>query len=136
VLGIDLGTRRIGLACSDRSGTIATPLRVLERSGDRGRDHRAIVDIAIDEEAERIVVGWPLSLSGDEGPAARAARLEADELQVVAGEVPVELHDERLTTVSAERSLLEAGLRRDARTKVRDAVAAAVMLQAYLEGPR
>jgi putative Holliday junction resolvase len=136
VLGIDLGSRRIGLACSDRSGTIATPLRVLERSGDRGRDHRAIVDIAIDEEAERIVVGWPLSLSGDEGPAARAARLEADELQVVAGEVPVELHDERLTTVSAERSLLEAGLRRDARTKVRDAVAAAVMLQAYLEGPR
>jgi putative Holliday junction resolvase len=94
------------------------------------------VDIAIDEEADRIVVGWPLSLSGDEGPAARAARLEADELQAVAGEVPVELHDERLTTVSAERSLLEAGLRRDARTKVRDAVAAAVMLQAYLEGPR
>jgi putative Holliday junction resolvase len=135
-LGIDLGSRRIGLACSDRSGTIATPLRVLERSGDRGRDHRAIVDIAIDEEADRIVVGWPLSLSGDEGPAARAARLEADELQAVAGEVPVELHDERLTTVSAERSLLEAGLRRDARTKVRDAVAAAVMLQAYLEGPR
>lgn len=136
MLGIDLGSRRIGLACSDRSGTIATPLRVLERSGDRGRDHRAIVDIAIDEEADRIVVGWPLSLSGDEGPAARAARLEADELQAVAGEVPVELHDERLTTVSAERSLLEAGLRRDARTKVRDAVAAAVMLQAYLEGPR
>jgi putative Holliday junction resolvase len=136
VLGIDLGSRRIGLACSDRTGTIATPLRVLERSGDRGRDHRAIVQIATDEEAERIVVGWPLSMSGDEGPAARAARLEADELQAVSGELPVELHDERLTTVSAERSLLEAGLRRDARTKVRDAVAAAVMLQAYLEGRR
>jgi putative Holliday junction resolvase len=135
-LGIDLGSRRIGLACSDRTRTIATPLRVLERSGDRGRDHRAIVEIAVEEEVERIVVGWPLSMSGDEGPAARAARVEADELQIVAGDVPVELHDERLTTVSAERSLLEAGLRRDARTKVRDAVAAAVMLQAYLEGTR
>lgn len=136
MLGIDLGSRRIGLACSDRTGTIATPLRVLERSGDRARDHAAIAEIMIDEEVERIVVGWPLSMSGDEGPAARAARLEAEELQAVAGDVPVELHDERLTTVSAERSLLEAGLRRDARTKVRDAVAAAVMLQAYLDGPR
>jgi putative pre-16S rRNA nuclease len=134
VLGVDLGSRRIGLACSDATGTIATPLRVLERSGDRARDHRAIVEVARDEEAERIVVGWPLSMSGDEGPAARAARAEADALQELAGDVAVVLHDERLTTVTAERSLLESGMRRDARTKVRDAVAAAVMLQSYLEG--
>jgi len=136
VLGIDLGSRRIGVACSDRSGTIASPLRVLERSGDRARDHRRIAEIALDEEAERIVVGWPLSMSGEEGPSARAARLEAEELAAVAPEVVVDLHDERLTTVSAERALLEAGLRREARTKVRDAVAAAVMLQAYLDAPR
>jgi putative Holliday junction resolvase len=137
VLGVDLGSRRIGLACSDATGTIASPLRVLERSGTHLGDHRAIVAAARDEEATRIVVGLPLSLSGDVGPAAQAALDEVEELRVVAGdELPVDVHDERLTTVTAERSLLESGMKRQARTRVRDAVAAAVMLQSYLEAPR
>lgn len=134
VLGVDLGSRRIGLACSDATGTIASPLRVLVRSGDEARDHRAIVEAATEEEAERIVVGWPLSMSGAEGTAAVAARAEADAIRAIAGDIAVELHDERLTTVTAERALLESGMRRKSRTKVRDAVAAAVMLQAYLDG--
>jgi putative Holliday junction resolvase len=137
MIGVDLGSRRIGLACSDPTGTIATPLQVLERAGDHRADHRAIVDVAHENEAERIIVGLPLSLSGDEGPAARAVRTEVEELRGVAGEaLPVEVHDERFTTVTAERSLIQARLRREARRRIRDAVAAAVMLQSYLEVAR
>jgi putative Holliday junction resolvase len=131
---VDLGSRRIGLALSDPSGTLASPLAVLERTGDRAADHRAIVDAAVEAEATAIVVGLPRSLSGKEGPAARDARAEADELRVVAGDgLPVEMYDERLTTVTAQRSLVEAGVRRDARKRVVDKVAAAVMLQGWLE---
>jgi putative Holliday junction resolvase len=81
-----------------------------------------------------IVVGLPLSLSGAIGPAARAALDEVDELRAAAGDdIEVESFDERLTTVTAERSLREARMRRDARRRVVDKVAAAVMLQTYLE---
>ena len=140
ILGVDLGSRRIGLACSDRTGTIATPLKVLERSGSPDQDDQAIVRVAIAEEVECIVVGLPLSLSGRDGPAASAVRSEAEALRRVAGRIAgptmtVELHDERLTTVTAERSLLESGMRRDQRRKIRDAVAAAVILQSYLDRP-
>jgi putative Holliday junction resolvase len=131
---VDLGSRRIGLALSDPSGTLASPLAVLERTGDRAADHRAIVDAAVESEATAIVVGLPRSLSGKEGPAARDARAEVDELRVVAGDsLPVEMYDERLTTVTAQRALVEAGMRRDARKRVVDKFAAAVMLQGWLE---
>jgi putative Holliday junction resolvase len=136
VLGVDLGSRRIGLAVSDPSGTIASPHDVLQRSKDRAVDHRAIVAAALEADATRIVIGLPLSLSGDDGPAARAVREEADQLREIAGDLPVELHDERLTTVTAERTLVEAEMRRDARRRVIDKVAAAVMLQSYLEATR
>src|SRR4051794_31950929 len=136
MLGVDLGSRRIGLACSDPTGTIASPLRVIERSGDVVSDHRAIVEAAREWEAECIVVGLPLSLSGAEGPAARGVRVEIEGLREVAGPMlAIESHDERLTTVTAERDLLAAGLKRDARRGWRDAVAAAVMLQSYLDRP-
>ena len=131
-LGLDLGARRIGVAASDRSGTIASPLTVLERTGSRHEDHRRIARLVADEEADRVVVGLPLSLDGSLGPAARAAQAEADELRAAVA-VPVELFDERLTTVSAERSLIEARMRREARRRVVDKVAAAVMLQAWLD---
>jgi putative pre-16S rRNA nuclease len=134
VLGVDLGSRRIGLALSDPSGTLASPLAVLKRSGDRAADHRAIVAAAREAEADTIVVGLPRSLSGREGPAARDARAEVAELVQVAGDgVSVEMYDERLTTVTAQRTLVEAGVRRDARKRVVDKVAAAVMLQGWLE---
>jgi putative Holliday junction resolvase len=132
VLGIDLGSRRIGVAVSDATGMLASPLTVLQRSGDPAADHRAIAKIVREEEAERVVVGLPLSLSGAVGPAARAALEEAAAMADVVG-VPVETYDERLTTVSANRSMMEQNMRAAARRRIIDKVAAAVMLQSWLE---
>jgi putative Holliday junction resolvase len=138
VLGVDLGSRRIGLALSDPTGTVASPLSVLTRTGSRARDHRAIVDAALEAEAATIVVGLPLSLSGKTGPAARATLDEIEELRALAepSGVGVETYDERLTTVIAEQGLQAAKMRRDARRRVVDKVAAAVMLQSFLERAR
>lgn len=133
VLGLDLGTKRIGIAVSDRSGTIATPLTVLQRSGRRQIDHQRIAELVAEEEAEAVVVGMPYHLSGVAGPAAKAAALEAEALASVVG-VPVATHDERLTTVTAERALQEASVRGPQRRAVIDKVAAAVILQAWLDG--
>jgi putative Holliday junction resolvase len=135
-LGVDLGARRIGLALSDPSRTVATPHEVLRRSGDPAADRRAIVDTARRQDANVIVVGLPLSLSGRSGPAARAALEEVEALRAVAGDIEITVHDERLTTVTAERALTEAGMRREARRRVVDKVAAAVMLQSWLERER
>jgi putative pre-16S rRNA nuclease len=136
VLGVDLGSRRIGLALSDPTRTVASPLDVILRAKLHADDHRAILAAAREHEARTIVVGLPLSLSGDIGPAARATLDEVEELRALAGDdVTVEVFDERLTTVTAERSLREARMRRDARRRVVDKVAAAVMLQTFLERP-
>jgi putative holliday junction resolvase len=135
-LGVDLGERRIGLALSDPSRTVASPHDVLRRSGDPVVDRRAIVDVAQETGAGVIVVGLPLSLSGKTGPAARAALAEVEALRAIAGEIEVVVHDERLTTVTAERALIEGRVRRDARRQVIDKVAAAVMLQSWLERAR
>jgi putative Holliday junction resolvase len=132
-LGVDLGERRIGLALSDPSRTVATPHEVLRRSGDPDADRRAIVEAARDQHANVIVVGLPLSLSGRTGPAARATLDEVEALRAVAGDIEVTVHDERLTTVTAERALIEARMGREARREVVDKVAAAVMLQSWLE---
>ena len=134
-LGIDLGSKRIGVAVSDRSGTIASPLTVVARSGDVGRDHQRLRDLVVEEEAEVLVVGLPLSLDGSMGLAARGAMDEADVLATVVG-VPVETFDERLTTVTADRALMQANMRAQARRRVVDKVAAAVMLQAWLDRRR
>lgn len=135
VLGLDLGTKRVGVAVSDRSGTIASPLLVLARSGSPAQDHRRIAALVAEEEAEAVVVGLPLSLSGELGPAARGAIAEARALATVV-DVPVLTHDERLTTVSADRALMEAGIGAQARRRHVDKVAAAVMLQAWLDAGR
>jgi len=134
-LGIDLGAKRIGVALSDSAGTLATPYEVVERTGDRPRDHRRIAALAEEAGAEVLVVGLPRSLDGTEGPAARAARAEAEELAAATG-LPVELWDERLTTVAADRELLGLDLKAPARRKVIDKVAASVMLQAWLDHRR
>jgi putative holliday junction resolvase len=132
VLGLDLGSKRVGIALSDRSGTIASPFTVLQRSGSLKRDHEAIARLVVEEECERVVVGLPLSLDGTLGRAAQSAIDEAERLATVVG-VPVETYDERLTTVSADRALIEAKMRADARRRVVDKVAAAVMLQAWID---
>ena len=134
VLGVDLGSVRIGLALSDPTRTVASPHSVLRRAGDHGADHRAIAAIAREHEVATIVVGLPLSLSGAKGPAARAAEAEIEELRRALGpDVHVVAHDERLTTVTAERSLDEARVRRADRAAIVDKIAAAVMLQSWLE---
>jgi putative pre-16S rRNA nuclease len=134
ILGVDLGSRRIGLALSDTTGTLASPYAVLTRSGNRAQEHDAILAAARENEVDRIVVGLPRGLSGKAGPAELAAVDEIEELRVAAGgDIRIEGYDERFTTVIAERSLVQAGMRRDARKKVVDKVAAAVMLQSYLE---
>jgi putative holliday junction resolvase len=134
VLGVDLGSRRIGLAISDPDGRVATPHAVIERSGDPAVDHQTILAQAREAGASRVVVGLPLSLSGDTGPAARAVLGEVDALRALAGEeVTVETHDERLTTVIAEQGMREARVPRRARRRTVDSAAATVMLQSYLE---
>jgi putative pre-16S rRNA nuclease len=134
-LGLDLGTKRIGVAVSDRSGTLASPLTVIERGRSRRVDHARIADLVRAEEADFVVVGLPIGLSGDAGRAAQAARSEAEALATVVG-VPVETHDERFTTVTAERSLAEAGVTGRARRQVIDKAAAAVILQSWLDARR
>ncbi len=131
-LGVDPGSKRIGLAVSDLSGTIASPLTVLKRSRSRRHDLDEIARIAREEEAEIIVMGLPLNMDGTEGPAAKAAIAEARQLATVV-DVPVEMHDERLTTVTAERSMIDAGLDAVQRRQRVDKVAAAVMLQSWLD---
>jgi putative Holliday junction resolvase len=135
-LGVDLGERRIGLALSDPSRTVASPHDVLFRSGDRDADNAMILLAARDAEATTIVVGLPLSLNGKLGPAAKQAQKDVAALRALAGDdFEIVLHDERLTTVTAERALMEARMNREARKRVVDKVAAAVMLQSWLEGP-
>jgi len=134
-LGVDLGSRRIGVAVSDPSGVLASPLQVVMRTGDRGRDHRILIDLARELGADRIVVGLPISLDGSMGPAARAVLEEVEELAATT-EVPVETYDERLTTVTADRALREQGMKGPDRRQVVDKAAAAVLLQTWLDGRR
>ncbi|HEY8544312.1 MAG TPA: Holliday junction resolvase RuvX [Acidimicrobiales bacterium] len=129
-LGLDLGEKRIGVALS--SGSLATPYEVVHRSGSRERDHAAIARLAEEAGAELIVVGLPLSLDGTKGPAARTVEAEAEELRVQVG-LPVELWDERLSTVEATRRLGGAGVRGRKRRHVIDQVAATVILQSWLD---
>ena len=134
-LGIDLGTKRIGVALANSEGTVATPFEVVARSGDRARDHRAIAVLAEETGAVALVVGLPLSLDGSVGAAAASAQAEAAELAEATG-LPVELWDERLTTVSADRDLMALEMGARARRRVVDKVAASVMLQAWLDHRR
>lgn len=133
VLGLDPGTKRVGVAVSDPLGITAQPRGVLDGSDPHLME--AIAGLAVEVGAERIVVGLPVSLNGSEGPAAIAAREFAAAVGEATG-LPVELADERFTSVTAERVLVQAGLSGRRRRAVRDRVAAAVMLQAYLDGGR
>ena len=131
-LGIDLGSKRIGIAISDRTGTIASPLTMIVRSGSVRRDHAAIAELVEEEEVEMVVVGLPLNMNGSVGPAAQAAMREAEALATVV-RMPVVTFDERRTTVTADRALMEGGIGAQARRKLVDKVAAAVMLQQWLD---
>jgi putative Holliday junction resolvase len=138
VVGLDLGARRIGVAVSDSAGVVAVARCTISRSGDREDDERRILAVVEEASAGVVVVGLPLGLDGLSGKAAEAALSEARRLSEVLAPkgVEVQTFDERFTTVSAERGLAEAGVRRKVRRKVVDQAAAAVMLQAWLDRRR
>jgi putative Holliday junction resolvase len=131
-LGRDLGSVRIGVAASDPGRVIASPYDVIVRGKDHAADHAAIAGAVADTEASVVVVGLPRNMSGKETAAAQAVRAEADELRAVLP-VPVVFWDERLSTVTAQRSLIEGGMRRKQRKGSVDKVAAAVILQSWLD---
>ena len=130
-LGIDLGDRRIGVAVS--SGRVASPIETVERSGDVGRDHRRLLDLADEWGVDRLVIGLPLSLDGSEGPAARKVLAEVAELRALTP-LPIDTYDERLTTVTAAQRLQEGGVSARDRRRMIDQLAATVLLQAWLDG--
>lgn len=139
-LGVDLGERRIGIALSDPTGVIASPHSVLARGGDHAADHAGIIRLAREAEVSMIVVGVPRSLSGHQGPSERMALAEIEEIARAAGacepSIAVEGYDERLTTVVAERAMAATGTRARERRQSVDMVAAAVMLQGFLDSRR
>ncbi len=130
ILGLDPGQRRIGVALSDPTGTIASPHSVIDRRSAEFTD--AVRSLCEEHGVERIVVGLPTGLSGVEGPSAASARGVGAAVADATG-LPVEYQDERFTTVTAEAALLEGGVKRSKRRDVRDKVAASVILQTYLD---
>ncbi len=131
VMALDLGSKRIGVASTDVTQTLASPYEVILRRGNRAADHRAIAATLEELEAVRVIVGLPISLNGQEGKAAQLIRAEYEELAATLS-VPVELFDERFTTTTAHTTLMEQKMKADARRRVVDKVAAAVLLQAWL----
>ncbi len=130
VLGLDPGERRIGVAVSDVSRTIASPVRFIDRKTEDVA--WALRDICDEYEISVVVVGLPINLDGSEGRSARAARTFAHLVNEVTG-LTVELQDERFTSRTAEAALIEGGVSRKSRREKRDQVAAAVMLQSFLD---
>lgn len=130
ILALDVGDRRIGIASSDPTGTLATPVGVYRRSGTLRADLDYIVAAARDEEAQLTVVGYPINMNGSEGPQAEKTRAFAAALAERG--LAVELWDERLTTVEATRMLRERGLRPKRIDQIVDELAATLILESYL----
>jgi len=130
IAALDVGEVRIGVAVSDELGITAQGVGVVHRVGGR-RDLEAIADVLRPYAPDRLVVGLPLSMSGAEGPQAARVRAFANNVATHLG-LPLEFWDERLTTVAAERTLLEADVSRRRRREVIDKVAATLILQGYL----
>ncbi|HZV51680.1 MAG TPA: Holliday junction resolvase RuvX [Candidatus Dormibacteraeota bacterium] len=130
-MAVDPGSRRVGIAISDPTGTIAQPLTAVPARPGATLAAR-LAELARDLGAERVVVGLPRRLDGSIGPEARSAMALAGELRRLSG-LPTELVDERLTSVAAERALVAADVGRARRRHLSDQVAATLILQAYLD---
>ena len=131
VLGLDYGSRRIGVAISDPLGITAQPLPALHREGDR-KDIAEIARLVAGQGVDSIVLGLPLLLNGDEGPQAARARAFGDMLSAELS-LPVTMWDERLTTAQSERHLIDSGVRRERRKELRDSLSAMFLLQSFLD---
>lgn len=136
-LGVDVGEVRVGVALSDPSGILATPLVTLSRDRARGSDLEELVALIVEHEVVEVVVGLPRTLAGRHGSAACAAQDYARTLADRLGDsVPVRLTDERLTTVAAIRTLADRGVRGRKQRAVVDQAAAVEILQGWLEQQR
>lgn len=133
-MAIDPGSKRVGLAISDPTGTVAQPLDTIDATPQETLAQR-VAEIAKEKEAMRIVVGLPRRLDGSSGPEAKAARVLAGEIRR-ATRLSVELVDERMTTAQAERSMIAGGVRRQKRRETIDQVAATLLLQSHLDRRR
>jgi len=131
ILGLDYGTARIGVAFSDESHFLASPRGFVPAKPER-KCVDAIAQLCESENVERIVVGLPKHMNGDEGNSAKAARRFASLVSDKTG-LPIEFIDERLTTVAADRALSELNLRAPAKRNRVDSAAAAIILQTYLD---
>ena len=132
VIGLDLGSRRIGVAVTDEGQTVATPVVTIQRAAGHGEDHRVIAGVLEEYGAVGAVVGLPVALSGQLGQAARTVLEEVDELRSVL-DVEVVTVDERMTTVSAASSLRAAGVSARRQRHFIDQAAATELLQTWIE---
>ena len=130
-IALDIGTVRIGIATSDPMGIIASGYETFVRTKDYESDLKSIARLAEEKQADTFVLGLPLNMDGTEGEKVREIRAFADDLSKYTDKKIV-FQDERLSTVSAEKALIESGMRREKRKKVVDKVAATIILQSYL----
>lgn len=130
-LGIDMGKVRIGTSVSDPTGMVATPAPVIESKGHK-KNALAVAELAKTVGAKLIVVGMPVRMDGTEGPAAESVRKFLEELKAVA-ETEVMTWDERLTSAQAQKLMISADVSRKGRKGAVDSMAAAIMLQSFLD---
>ena len=135
-IGVDVGSVRVGVARTDPSALVVVPVETVQRDAGGVRDLDRIAELVAQEGAVEVVVGLPRTLRGEEGAAASAARSYATAVAERIAPVPVRLVDERLSTVSAHRTLREAGVRGRRHRPVVDQVAAVVILQSALDAER
>jgi putative Holliday junction resolvase len=133
-VALDVGSKTIGVAVSDRLGITAQGVRTIKREG-LAADLTRLIRLFSELEAEKVVVGLPLALKGEIGPQARKV-VQFVEAMKEETNLPVVLWDERFSTVAAEKLLLEADLSRSRRKKIRDELAAVLILQSYMDSRR
>lgn len=135
LVGIDYGIRRIGVSICDRSGMIASPATTLDASGTASEDADRILRFAVENGAQGVVLGLPLNMDESDSEQTKLVRALADELRKRSA-LPVELWDERLSSFQADEFMNAASVRRSRRKKLRDALAAQVILQGFLDARR
>ena len=131
ILGIDYGHKRLGLALSDEGETLASPLPVYQRR-DTTKDHAFLAQLVEEKEVSQIVVGLPRNMDGSLGEMAKQVLAFVETLKEK-NDLPIDTFDERLSSIEAERVLIQADLSRKRRKTLRDSVAAVLILQGYLE---
>ncbi len=131
-MSLDVGTRTIGIAVSDLMGMIANGVETIRRTSEK-KDYERIAQLIKEHEVDTLVVGYPKNMNGTIGERAQACEAMAHKLEDMFPEVKVVLWDERLSTVAAEKVLVDADMRRNKRKKIIDMMAAVVILQNYLD---